>query len=128
MTVTKDRSRLASAASGAASGVVVSACLQPLDVLRTRLQTDATSGLSQSWWRTMGSIAREGAGASNLWRGTSATVLRVGGGAAVHFYALQTLRAADGELPMSRPLQNSPPPAGQTQDLVRRCRHRHRRR
>ena len=43
----------------------------------------------------------------NLWRGTSATVLRVGGGAAVHFYVLESLRAREDEVPWSKPVRNT---------------------
>ena len=79
-------------------------------MLRTRLQTDATTGAAQTWRRTLGSITQEGAagrGVLNLWRGTSATVLRVGGGAAVHFYVLETLRAREDDVPWSKPVRNT---------------------
>ena len=79
-------------------------------MLRTRLQTDATTGSAQTWRRTLGSITQEGAagrGVLNLWRGTSATVLRVGGGAAVHFYVLETLRAREDDVPWSKPVRNT---------------------
>ena len=36
---------LSSGLSGAISGVLVGACLQPLDVLRTRMQGDSAKGL-----------------------------------------------------------------------------------
>eukprot|EP00962_Isochrysis_galbana_P012319 scaffold3474_cov111-Isochrysis_galbana.AAC.6 len=85
-----------SAASGAISGAAVSAVLQPLDVLRTRLQTDATSGTHQSISSTAHSIWREGGGVRNLWRGSSATVVRVGMGGAIHFFSLQLMREASG--------------------------------
>ena len=84
---------LTSAVSGAISGSLVSAVLQPLDVIRTRLQTDAMSGSKRPLAQTLRAITSEGGGsASSLWRGTTATVLRVGGGAGVHFYSLQLLR------------------------------------
>ena len=79
-------------------------------MLRTRLQTDATTGAARPWRRTLGSITQEGAagrGMLNLWRGTSATVLRVGGGAAVHFYVLESLRAREDEVPWSKPVRNT---------------------
>jgi hypothetical protein len=85
-----------SAASGAVSGAAVSVVLQPLDVLRTRLQTDATSGTYRSIHDTAHGIWREGGGFSNLWRGSSATVVRVGMGAAIHFFSLQLMREASG--------------------------------
>ena len=34
--------------AGSFSGAVVSACVQPLDVIRTRLQADAAKGISRS--------------------------------------------------------------------------------
>ena len=79
-------------------------------MLRTRLQTDAATGAARPWRRTLGSITQEGAagrGMLNLWRGTSATVLRVGGGAAVHFYVLESLRAREDEVPWSKPVRNT---------------------
>jgi len=85
------QSALVSAASGAVSGSVVSACLQPLDVVRTRMQSDATLGASSSAMGAFRNVVGEG-GVWNLWRGTSATVLRVGGGASVHFFSLSLLR------------------------------------
>jgi solute carrier family 25 protein 38 len=85
-----------SAASGAVSGATVSAVLQPLDVLRTRLQTDATAGKHRSISNTVNGIWREGGGVANLWRGSSATVLRVGMGGAIHFFSLQLMREASG--------------------------------
>ena len=90
------RAPLASAASGACSGALVSACLQPLDVLRTRMQVDSVGHESRANAGALGSfrnILREG-GARSLWHGTPATVIRVGAGAAVHFYSLQLLRGA----------------------------------
>jgi solute carrier family 25 protein 38 len=36
---------IASALSGALSGALISACVQPLDVLRTRMQADASKGV-----------------------------------------------------------------------------------
>ena len=83
---------LASAASGAVSGAAVSVVLQPFDVLRTRMQSDATAGKARSVLQTVRAVASEGAGAQNLWRGSVATVARVGCGAGVNFYVLQEIR------------------------------------
>ena len=46
------------AASGALSGVLVASCLQPFDVLRTRMQADATTGLSTGALRTVRGVLR----------------------------------------------------------------------
>lgn len=89
--LSSQRAAVASAASGAVSGALVSVALQPLDVVRTRMQTDATTGAARSLLKTIRSITDDG-GARNLWRGTSATVIRVGCGAGVHFYTLQLMR------------------------------------
>jgi len=85
-----------SAAAGAVSGSTVAVVLQPFDVLRTRLQTDATAGSSRPVSQTLRAIANEGGGISNLWRGSSATLVRVGAGAGVHFFTLQLMREAYG--------------------------------
>ncbi|KAL1530708.1 hypothetical protein AB1Y20_001607 [Prymnesium parvum] len=82
---------LASALSGGASGAAVSVVLQPFDVLRTRMQADASAGAGEGALRTCRAVVAEG-GWRNLWRGSTATVARVGCGAAVHFYTLQLLR------------------------------------
>lgn len=88
-------SATSNAVSGAVSGALISGVLQPFDVVRTRLQTDATLGVGRPIAKTVQGIVREG-GALNLWRGTGATVLRVGGGAGVHFYALSILQRSIG--------------------------------
>jgi solute carrier family 25, member 38 len=85
------RNAFASAASGALSGALVSVTLQPFDVVRTRMQADATAGAARSLLRTIRSVTDDG-GVRNLWRGSSATVVRVGCGAGVHFYLLQLMR------------------------------------
>lgn len=46
--------------AGSVSGAVVSACVQPLDVLRTRMQADAAAGSLQGVRRTMRTLFREG--------------------------------------------------------------------
>lgn len=59
----KKRSKAASAMSGAVSGALVSACLQPLDVVRTRMQADTARGLVRSTLGTMQTIVAEVRGA-----------------------------------------------------------------
>mmetsp|Transcript_10390 Transcript_10390/g.31303 ORF Transcript_10390/g.31303 Transcript_10390/m.31303 type:complete len:319 (-) Transcript_10390:2653-3609(-) len=83
--------RLASAISGSVSGAVVSACVQPLDVLRTRMQADAAAGSLQGVRRTMRTLFREG-GLKGLWRGTGPTVWRLSLGAGLHFTVLDVLK------------------------------------
>jgi solute carrier family 25 protein 38 len=87
------RSKLASVASGSLSGMLVSACLQPLDVVRTRMQADAARGVALSSAATARAVAAEG-GLAALWRGTQPTVIRLGLGAGLHFFFLDSLRPA----------------------------------
>ena len=102
----KPRSKLASVLSGSASGALVSACVQPLDVLRTRMQADSARGALQSTFNTIHTITSEG-GVSALWRGTQPTVVRLGIGAGLHFFFLESLKpllqttAPDGSTHMS---------------------------
>jgi len=84
------------AISGAVSGTIVSVCLQPFDVVRTRLQACAAAGRPRTAWSALSEISAEG-GAWRLWRGSAATALRVGGGAAIQFSTLQTLRRPRGD-------------------------------
>ena len=51
--------RLASALSGAMSGMFVSAIVQPLDVVRTRMQVDVNRGVHLSTWKTLRLIVGE---------------------------------------------------------------------
>lgn len=89
---TKKKSRAASALSGSLSGAFVSACVQPLDVIRTRMQADSAQGLSHV--TTPKTIRRivEGNGIRALWQGTQPTVLRLGVGAGLHFFFLESLK------------------------------------
>ena len=85
---------LASAIAGGASGALISACVQPLDVLRTRLQAEAALGqASRSAAAVLrGIVASEGA--RGLWRGTGPTVVRLSAGAALNFVVLERLKSA----------------------------------
>eukprot|EP00879_Flechtneria_rotunda_P006625 GHRR01006963.1.p1 GENE.GHRR01006963.1~~GHRR01006963.1.p1 ORF type:complete len:322 (+),score=100.74 GHRR01006963.1:241-1206(+) len=82
---------LASALSGALSGAAISALVQPLDVLRTRLQADAAMGVNRSVLQTLQLVLNEG-GVRGLWRGTGPTVVRLSVGAAINFVALERLK------------------------------------
>ncbi|PNH03445.1 Solute carrier family 25 member 38 [Tetrabaena socialis] len=50
---------LASALSGAISGSLISACVQPLDVVRTKMQADAARGLVRGTLATAGVVMTE---------------------------------------------------------------------
>jgi solute carrier family 25 protein 38 len=85
------RSKLASVVSGALSGATVSACVQPLDVMRTRMQADVSRGTYLSTVQTVRAIAAHG-GVRALWQGTQPTVIRLGLGAGLHFFFLETIK------------------------------------
>ena len=80
--------------------------VQPFDVVRTRMQADAISGLFRSTPATFRAVVAE-TGVKGLWRGTSATVTRLALGAGAHFTFLDMLRphfetvAADGSRSLS---------------------------
>lgn len=86
------KSKAASALSGSLSGAFVSACVQPLDVIRTRMQADSAQGLSHV--TTPKTIRRivSGNGIRALWQGTQPTVVRLGVGAGLHFFFLESLK------------------------------------
>jgi solute carrier family 25, member 38 len=92
--VRKPPPALASAIAGGAAGAFISACVQPLDVLRTRLQAEAALGQATRSAAAVlrGIVASEGA--RGLWRGTGPTVVRLSAGAALNFVALERLKAA----------------------------------
>jgi solute carrier family 25 protein 38 len=86
-------SKLTSALSGSLSGAVVSACVQPLDVIRTRMQADSARGLPDiTTLKTVQKIINSGAGVRDFWRGTQPTVIRLGIGAGLHFFFLESLK------------------------------------
>lgn len=53
------KSKLATIVSGAASGMMVSACVQPLDVLRTRMQADAAKGVFLNTVQALQTVVKE---------------------------------------------------------------------
>ena len=55
----KKKSKAASVLSGSLSGALVSACVQPLDVIRTRMQADMAHGVVRSTLQTMQTIMGE---------------------------------------------------------------------
>ncbi|KAL3157456.1 hypothetical protein ABBQ32_011922 [Trebouxia sp. C0010 RCD-2024] len=89
----RGQNKLASVLSGSFSGAVVSVCVQPLDVVRTRLQADAAKGISRSTAGAFRVLVKEH-GVRGLWRGTSPTVARLAVGVGVHFLALEFIKDA----------------------------------
>ena len=83
----KRRKTLAGAASGAAAGSSVAMCLQPLDVIRTRMQVGVLDNSRPPALQLITTVFRERA----LWSGAWASALRVGGGAFIHFGTLELL-------------------------------------
>uniref|UniRef100_A0A061R7A1 Solute carrier family 25 member 38 n=1 Tax=Tetraselmis sp. GSL018 TaxID=582737 RepID=A0A061R7A1_9CHLO len=87
-------SRLLKMASGSISGLLVSVVLQPLDVVRTTMQTEAAKSANRPQVvPTVRSIITEG-GVQALWRGSSATVVRLGLGAGLHFLFIDIAKSA----------------------------------
>jgi len=96
----------AAAASGALSGAFISAIVQPLDVVRTRMQADAAGGALRGTITTLRTVLSE-RGLAGLWMGTGPTVVRLSAGAGLHMMLLEHLksvlqeRAEDGSVRLS---------------------------
>ncbi|KAG9125559.1 hypothetical protein FRC07_007099 [Ceratobasidium sp. 392] len=85
-------------ASGALSGLCSSLALQPLDLLKTRLQRGgAGKGISGIFTIARSVVAQNGVW--GLWRGTTPTVARSVPGVAIYFYALQSVRGRLAQIP-----------------------------
>jgi solute carrier family 25 protein 38 len=65
--------------------------MQPLDVLRTRMQADAALGAKKSTRATLKALLKE-AGVRGMWRGTGPTVVRLSLGAGINFVVLEKLK------------------------------------
>ncbi|GLI71715.1 hypothetical protein VaNZ11_017013 [Volvox africanus] len=97
---------IASALSGAISGSLISACVQPLDVVRTKMQADAARGVVRGTFATARVVLSE-QGLRGFWAGTGPSVIRVGLGAGMHFVLLEQIRwllsypGPDGSLQLS---------------------------
>ena len=61
------KSKVASVVSGSMSGAAVSACVQPLDVLRTRMQADVAAGTYRSTLQTMQEVVRQASVGGAAW-------------------------------------------------------------
>ncbi|GMK53744.1 hypothetical protein CspeluHIS016_0103300 [Cutaneotrichosporon spelunceum] len=78
--------------SGALSGLTSAVCLQPLDLLKTRLQQGYNVGRKR---HRLGPVVRQvirDDGITGLWRGTVPTVARNVPGVALYFYMLSAIR------------------------------------
>ncbi|KKA30534.1 hypothetical protein TD95_003364 [Thielaviopsis punctulata] len=73
---------------GLGSGVASAIALQPLDLLKTRVQQSTTNSLSANLKAILKSDNKIG----SLWRGTVPSALRTGFGSAIYFTILHTLR------------------------------------
>ncbi|KAF9518378.1 hypothetical protein BS47DRAFT_1338310 [Hydnum rufescens UP504] len=76
--------------SGASSGLISAISLQPLDLLKTRVQQGGPTGISGILCTVRHIVAIDGV--LGLWRGTMPTLLRNVPGVALYFYTLQTVR------------------------------------
>ncbi|KAG5999900.1 hypothetical protein E4U21_006156 [Claviceps maximensis] len=74
--------------SGLGSGIASAAILQPLDLLKTRVQQSGSSSLSACWT----DILRSHHITRSLWRGTIPSTLRTGFGSALYFTSLNGIR------------------------------------
>ncbi|GAO46640.1 solute carrier family 25 member 38 [Saitoella complicata NRRL Y-17804] len=74
--------------SGASSGLITSATLQPLDLLKTRRQ----QGTHGSLVETFHHVVKTPADVVKLWRGTLPSTIRTGLGSAMYFASLNHMR------------------------------------
>ncbi|KAL8419451.1 hypothetical protein RB594_002606 [Gaeumannomyces avenae] len=76
--------------AGLGSGVLSAALLQPIDLLKTRVQQSGHHSLA----RSLAEIRASPAGLRGLWRGTVPSALRTGFGSALYFSSLNAIRKA----------------------------------
>ncbi|TAQ89468.1 hypothetical protein B7494_g2215 [Chlorociboria aeruginascens] len=74
--------------AGLGSGVLSAALLQPADLLKTRVQQSGNTSLLA----TIRDISKSPNWIKSFWRGTIPSALRTGGGSAIYFAGLNTLR------------------------------------
>ncbi|GFZ50798.1 hypothetical protein JCM24511_08556 [Saitozyma sp. JCM 24511] len=99
-------------ASGALSGLTSAIILQPLDLLKTRLQ-QSYEGESRKRRRitpVLREVLRDD-GIPGLWRGTVPTLVRNVPGVAMYFYALSAIRGELSQIPYFAVSQSSSPPS-----------------
>lgn len=73
---------------GLVSGSIASGLLQPLDVVRTRMQS---GHVCTGTWNTVQNIGKEG-GWRGFWSGTTPSIVRVGMGVGLYFVVLEHLQ------------------------------------
>ncbi|KAF8313389.1 mitochondrial carrier [Clavulina sp. PMI_390] len=83
--------------AGATSGLISAVSLQPLDLIKTRLQQQQR--ITPVTGIVRGILNNEG-GLAALWRGTLPTVIRNVPGVALYFYCLQGMRSSMATMPM----------------------------
>ncbi|EIW68456.1 hypothetical protein TREMEDRAFT_69380 [Tremella mesenterica DSM 1558] len=84
--------------SGALSGFTSAVCLQPLDLLKTRLQQNYEDGRRRKIVDTVKVVLKDD-GIFGLWRGTTPTLIRNVPGVAIYFYTLSSIRTHLSSLP-----------------------------
>lgn len=88
--------------SGLGSGVASAVILQPLDLLKTRVQQQQQSSGRASLPALLRQMRREPDFLSQLWRGTLPSVLRTGAGSALYFTTLNWIRQELSRYPAAR--------------------------
>uniref|UniRef100_A0A7S0V8U3 Mitochondrial carrier protein n=1 Tax=Polytomella parva TaxID=51329 RepID=A0A7S0V8U3_9CHLO len=97
----------ATAFSGAFSAALVGVALQPLDVVKTRMQADASQGITRGFLDTLNVVLKDGGGSMyTLWRGSEAGVIRVALGAGMQFLILEQLKFILTQSPTSSTKKN----------------------
>ncbi|CAK0784193.1 hypothetical protein CVIRNUC_007397 [Coccomyxa viridis] len=84
---------ISAALSGSLSGAAISACVQPLDVIRTRMQADATKNALSGAMGTFRKIVAQD-GVRSLWNGTGPTIIRLSMGLGLQMSVLEGLKEA----------------------------------
>ena len=91
--------------AGSTAGLVSSGALQPLEVVKTRMQAHrlkAGFSINKSAWATAGCVVRD-EGISGLWAGVSASCVRTACGAGLYFLLLERVtRELNAKFPVSK--------------------------
>lgn len=74
--------------SGLSSGVATAALLQPLDLMKTRVQQSGRTSIYEAWTH----LRQSEHPIRSLWRGTLPSTLRTGFGSAIYFTSLNSIR------------------------------------
>ena len=91
--------------AGSTAGLVSSGLLQPLEVVKTRMQAHrlkAGFSINKSAWATAGCVVRD-EGIRGLWAGVSASCIRTACGAGLYFLLLERVtRELNAKFPASK--------------------------